>query len=429
MDPLSISASVSALLRICSTVIGYLSDVKGGPKELQRLRLELCNVLSLLSILQEQREETDHADPWSSTLSSLHMPNGPVQQLQTALERLEVKLAPVGGWKKIGKAFIWPFEKDEIQGILNIVERQKLLLALARQNDHIALTKAIKGDVKSVHDTVNGISEGLVTLGLSDKHHRIRLWLSGPDPSSNYNRALERRHSGTGSWLIGNETIRDWELDQGPSSIIWLYGIPGCGKTILCATVLEHVLESHARTPNVAVLYFFFDFKDIDKQQHESMIRSLLSQLSMHCASVSPVLETLYSTCMDGGRSPTLEALLETLHQFAAAFEKTFLILDALDECNARTELLADITEILSWKDTTFRILATSRREKGIEDSLSHLTGDRNRVCIQGTLLDADIRAYVHDQLQANNKWKRWQKEPKVKIEIEDTLLKKVNGM
>lgn len=41
MDPLSISASIIALLQLSSTIIGYLSDVKGGPKELQKIRLEI----------------------------------------------------------------------------------------------------------------------------------------------------------------------------------------------------------------------------------------------------------------------------------------------------------------------------------------------------------------------------------------------------
>lgn len=181
--------------------------------------------------------------------------------------------------------------------------------------------------------------------------------------------------------------------------------------------------------PNIAVLYFFFDFNDNDKQQHEGMIRSLLSQLSMHCASVSPELETLYSSCMNGGRKPTFEALLETLHQMATAFENTFIILDALDECKERPELLADIERLVSWEDTDLRILATSRREKDIVDSILPLTKDENRICIQSALVNADIRAYVHDQLQTNKKLQRWQNKLEVQMEIEDTLMKKANGM
>lgn len=429
MDPLSISASIVALLQLSGTVIGYLSEVKSGPKEKQKLRLEICSILPMLSILQDQAEQANNGDPWSSTLLSLGMPNGPIQQFRTALEGLELRLAPVGVLKKIGKAFTWPFEKEEIQRILSTVERQKLLFTLARQNDHIALAKATKDDVEAVQKKLHEIGEGVSKLDLREKHHKIRLWLSGPDPSSNYNRALRKRHAGTGSWLIEKEVFRNWKQDSGPGPIIWLYGIPGCGKTILCSTILEHILHNYASTPNVAVLYFFFDFNDIDKQQHEGLIRSLLSQLSMHCVSVPPVLETLYSSCMNGGRKPTFEALLETLHQMATAFENIFIILDALDECKERSELLAGVEELVGWENTSLRILATSRREKDIEDSVLSLTKDESRICIQSSLVNADIRAYVHGQIQTNKKLQRWQKEPEVQMEIEDILMKKANGM
>ena len=429
MDTISISASIVALLQLSSTVIGYLSDVKGGPKELQRIRLEVCSILPILSVLQDQAEQARNDDSWSSTLLSLDVPNGPIQQLQIALERLELSLAPVHGWKKVGKAFTWPFEKDEIQKLLSTIERQKLLFTLARQNDHLGLSKAIKSDVENVHRMVDRISQEVTRLQLSEKHHRISLWLAGPDPSLNYNRALKKRHGGTGSWLIENEVFRDWKHNSSPGSIVWLYGIPGCGKTILSSTVLEHVLDYYASRPNDAVLYFFFDFNDIDKQQHEGMICSLLSQLVMQCISIPPVLEALYSLCIKGGRKPTHEALLKTLHQVMTTFDKVFIILDALDECVERPGLLADIEQLISWRDPNLRILATSRREKEIEDSIMHLTKDENRICIQSASVNADIRAYVHDQLLSNKKLQRWQNQPKVQMEIEDTLMRKAGGM
>ena len=59
---------------------------------------------------------------------------------------------PVEGWRKLGKAFKWPFEKDEIYGILNIIERQKAVFSLARQNAHIALSKAIGAGIAPTRD-------------------------------------------------------------------------------------------------------------------------------------------------------------------------------------------------------------------------------------------------------------------------------------
>ena len=64
----------------------------------------------------------------------------------------------------IGKAFKWPFEKEEMSDILNTIERLKTLLSLARQNDHIALSKATKNELEAMNVEVNEISIGVSKL-------------------------------------------------------------------------------------------------------------------------------------------------------------------------------------------------------------------------------------------------------------------------
>ena len=137
MDPLSIAASITTLLQLTGTIIQYLNSVKGAPEDRQRLLLELCNVSSILYILEDQASLAQQGDAWSSTLLSINGPNGPIKQFKTALERLEKKLRPVDGLRHIVKIIAWPFQKEEITEILDVIERQKTLFNLARQNDHM----------------------------------------------------------------------------------------------------------------------------------------------------------------------------------------------------------------------------------------------------------------------------------------------------
>ena len=111
------------------------------------------------------------------------------------------------------------------------------------------------------------------------------------------------------------------------------------------------------------------------------------------------------------------------------AFREIFIILDAVDESVERPELLADTEGIFEWENTNLHILITSRREKDIEESLARLSQERGPICIQSALIDADIRCYVHDQLQTDRKLKRRQKEPQVLSLIEHALLDNVDGM
>ena len=135
MDPLSISASIVALVQLTGTVIEYLHGVKGAFEDCQNILSELTSVSGMLFILQDHADQQE--DSWSLTLKLLSGSEGPLAQLRTSLGILVSKLSPVKGLKEVGKAFAWPFQKEEIKEILNTIERQKALLTLARQNDHM----------------------------------------------------------------------------------------------------------------------------------------------------------------------------------------------------------------------------------------------------------------------------------------------------
>ena len=107
----------------------------------------------------------------------------------------------------------------------------------------------------------------------------------------------------------------------------------------------------------------------------------------------------------------------------------TYIILDALDECEDRHELLPNLEQIVSWEDVNLHVLVTSRREIDIDEALTPFSSSRNRINIHNTLVNADIRTYVHDRLQVDRKLKRWQKDLNTQREIEDTLMRKADGM
>lgn len=248
-------------------------------------------------------------------------------------------------------------------------------------------------------------------------------WLSAPDPSLNYNNALKARHVKTGTWLIESEVFLHWTLNAG--SLLWLHGIPGCGKTILSSTIIQYIIDHCRQRPRSAVLYFYFSFNESEKQRHEHMIRSLVTQLIVCQKRTSDVLDSLHSR----GRQPTGEELLATFNSMMTTFDEVFVIIDALDECEERPEVLSDIEEVMKWKNIHLHTLVTSRREVDIEESLKPLCDDGTSICIQRASVDADIRTYVHDRLLEDRRFKRWRNHTKFQQEIEDTLMEKANGM
>ena len=50
--------------------------------------------------------------------------------------------------------------------------------------------------------------------------------------------------------------------------------------------------------------YFYFDFRDTDKQSHRDLLPSLLIQLSAHSDPCFDILSRLYKAHDDGTRQP-----------------------------------------------------------------------------------------------------------------------------
>jgi hypothetical protein len=173
-----------------------------------------------------------------------------------------------------------------------------------------------------------------------------------------------------------------------PASFLWLHGIPGCGKTILSSVVLQNLYHVYNNDSGRVVAYFYFDFKDRQKQIPELMVRSLISQLSQKCVKIPLILETLYSSCENGQRQPSLESLLDMLKEMIHEFPHTDIVLDALDECIDRIELLNILERIAGWQLDELHFLVTSRKEKDIENSLEIIVKDSQIICLDSNHVD-----------------------------------------
>ena len=139
MDPLSVTASVIAILQLTNSVLGYLNDVKNAPKECRQCTIEASNLQSLLTNLRYRLEQAQAQpeDPWYTAVRALNVENGPLDQYKQALEQLRTKVDVSDGIKKLKKRLIWKFSKAEVEEILGRIERLKHLISLALGGDHL----------------------------------------------------------------------------------------------------------------------------------------------------------------------------------------------------------------------------------------------------------------------------------------------------
>lgn len=137
MDPLSASASVVALLQLASAAISYIHCSKGDPEERSQLLSQIPSMSGLLMMLQDQLDEDRDDVQWSSSLRLLNSQDGPLDQFRASLDTLVSKLESAKGLAKVGKTLAWPLQKKVVTEILNSLERQKRMLSLFRQDDHM----------------------------------------------------------------------------------------------------------------------------------------------------------------------------------------------------------------------------------------------------------------------------------------------------
>ncbi|KAL5344963.1 hypothetical protein ACLOAV_009916 [Pseudogymnoascus australis] len=410
-DPLTvvgIIANIVQLVDFSTKVLARLDDFQSSlgeiPKAFRHIKAELP---VLQETLKQTKDKIDHGAIEDSTRAAL-LPA--IQGCKIQIEALDGLLAetlPVAGdsrFKKTTKA-LWSITQD------SKVE---------------SITKTLRGYIVTLTFYHAAASSTLQPMK-DTKLVEIRRWLSPPDPSINYRKAIKLRQSDTGLWLLESEVYSKWKRNA--SSFIWLYGIPGCGKTILSSTVTQDILLHCANDPGKVVAYFYFDFTDVDKQKSELMVRSLISQLSEQCITMPLGLEALYSASDKGNRQPYLDALMNVLQQMLQEFPQSYLILDALDECADRPELLSILEQMARWQLEKLRVLVTSRQLGDIKSSLVDIVNRERTICLQSQLVDKDIQAYVRQRLSDDKGLKKWQKDAEIRREIETTLTKGSCGM
>jgi Cdc6-like AAA superfamily ATPase len=239
------------------------------------------------------------------------------------------------------------------------------------------------------------------------------------DPSSNHNGAWSLREPNTGKWLIRSPDYVDWM--KGSTSFLWLYGIPGSGKTILASFVVEDVKEFCKSTALNGWAYYYFYFRR-EKDEVPHFLCWVINQLCRQSKYIPPEVQELHRH----GGEPGTASLLIALSAVLTGFQQVYLILDALDESTNRPQLLDVLIKLSS--DANFaklRILATSRKEQDIERALR---GISTVISLnQNQWVDNDIRFYIQSRLREDRKLSRWPEA--LRSEIEVALVKGAMGM
>jgi hypothetical protein len=227
--------------------------------------------------------------------------------------------------------------------------------------------------------------------------------------------------------------------------------IAGSGKTLLLY-VISHRLHfaSLRHSPSSSIIrdidrmcaaglalmaFYYFDFRDADKQNRRGLISSLLCQL---CAVSDPcyeILARLYSAHAGGTREPSDSALTQCLMDMLQLEDQPaiYIIVDALDECpnssgmpTPREKVLEFVEDLIDYELPNVRICISSRPEFDIRTVLEPLAPFRVSLHDE-TGQKKDIQDYVSAVVQSDRKMRKW-RAPEKQLVI-DTLSERADGM
>ena len=167
--------------------------------------------------------------------------------------------------------------------------------------------------------------------------------------------------------------------------------------------------------------YFYFDYKDTEKQDSRALLSSLLVQLSDQSDIFFDTLFSLYSAHKEGSEQPTDNALAWCLEKMltATGHVPIYLVIDALDECpndsvnpSQRKKVLELVEELFVLHHANLRLCITSRPEFDIRTTLAPLALQQVSLHDESGQKQ-DIITYVVSAVHSDQRMRRWRDDDK----------------
>ncbi|KAJ7826554.1 ankyrin repeat-containing domain protein [Mycena olivaceomarginata] len=253
----------------------------------------------------------------------------------------------------------------------------------------------------STTDANERIMKDLRDLSRRHLDDSVRSWLKAPDARANHNTARSLHDGNTGNWLVRSFEYKSWKSTS--SSLFWINGKPGAGKTVICSTVIEDMLA----LPGGVQAYFYFYYGEADKQSLRGMLSSIIFQLEEQLLDAPSPLLALFGNLGLGAHEPSIPELTACLKELIVALSARpiFIILDALDECSKPDELARVLGDLLQWGKGCVHVFVTSRPEDAVVKELRPLTTCELDL---SSVIQDDISLYLGHVMSKEHPFRSW---------------------
>jgi hypothetical protein len=376
-DPFGIGTGVvgviSLTIQIAQLIVQFGLDWKDAPDEVKNFMAELQSLNSVLSGTTNMLLNPDFVNAFQTQPSLLQCQlgagattaTGTKQMLATCKTELENLLAELEkrakghrvGWERFKGAFL---AKQTREAVGNLHRQCQTL------NSMVSIDATVLG--ATTYKEIKEVRKKLEEWYDCETDEQILRWLTSIDFATQQNDFISRRQEGTGRWLLDSDEFQKWVNQSGRT--MFCPGIPGAGKTILASIVVDYLDNQYHGDPTTGIAYIYFDFRRQHEQKPEGVLSSVLKQLAQEQAPLHESIEALCWRHNCRQTRPSLSEVATALHSVVATYSRTFIIIDALDECQVsgegRRKFLSEISNLR--RQTQANLFVTSRFIPEIEN-------------------------------------------------------------
>jgi hypothetical protein len=272
-----------------------------------------------------------------------------------------------------------------------------------------ALTRAILTDMHKIHDGLADLkisNNSIVNAAAVIKNHTTSLqddaaverkrelleWICPADYSVQHGDYIDRRQPDTGEWFLQDPRYQEWV--QSEQSTLFCPGLPGAGKTMMAALVIDRLLRSEHEAER-PVVFIYCSYKRRSEQSIKHMLCTLLRQVVDIQEGIPEVVQDFYTAHVRKRTTPSTQEVEQILRGVAKGLLGLTVLVDALDECEAQTcqNLLSTIEALR--KQCKVRLLATSRFLPDIQSHTSIL----DKPSLEVRASEQDLELYIRSRV------------------------------
>ncbi|PVH69859.1 hypothetical protein DL98DRAFT_661450 [Cadophora sp. DSE1049] len=419
---LGLAASIIAIVQIADRIVGackfYIDSSNDYPKDLRLIYVEITSLKVAFDGLRflDKDDSEDFA-----TIQALGAPDGPLEACKTVITELsrllpeakfQLPSSSPGKRQRLDNALTvlaWPLKAQKARKLLDEIIHHKSTITLGLTGELLRNVRAIKTELDHVSQILTG-----------SQRREVCNWFEKTNPSPNHNAARDLYEDGTGNWVLRSQEWIEWVSLQSRS--LWMHGIPGAGKTVLAAHLIEQVQRlCHKNTGGKVTCVYFYCYHGHNQDEAAPFLRWLISQLFRQ---LDYIPRCAYDVFQEG-KEPDIPALMSILEGSLHQFQTVFVMVDALDESQPREHLLKILHDIVT--DQRFdriQLFATSRDYIDIRRTMS---GISQPLSMSNCLVEADIKHYISAMISSNPKFQRWPHS--LRAEVVEILGQKAKGM